>query len=157
MHFEIRIAFDKECCFLQEIYKNDYALCIQVILRNRVRLKMIYSYQSVVSFLKIGVTRAIFSLSGKTPFAQEISKIFFRITDILSDTFLTTSAEISSYSKLLFVLRFANAFATTVGKIFETSFSFHAKYHITGKFYFLFFSIFLLVLTRFFSGRKTEH
>ena len=108
-------------------------------------------------FLKIGVTRAIFSLSGKTPFAKEISKIFFRITDILSDTFLTTSAEISSYSKLLFVLRFANAFATTVGKIFETSFSFHAKYHITGKFYFLFFSIFLLVLTRFFSGRKTEH
>ena len=30
-------------------------------------------------FLKIGVTRAIFSLSGKTPFAKEMLRIFFSI------------------------------------------------------------------------------
>ena len=36
----------------------------------------------LLPFLKIGVTRAIFSLSGKTPFAKEILKICFRITNI---------------------------------------------------------------------------
>ena len=35
MHFETLIAFDKECCFLREIYKDDYTLCVQVILRDR--------------------------------------------------------------------------------------------------------------------------
>ena len=45
-------------------------------------------------FLKIGVTQAIFSLSGKTPFAKEILKICFRITNISSDTLLTTLADI---------------------------------------------------------------
>ena len=48
-------------------------------------------------FLKIGVTRAIFSLSGKTPFAKEILKICFKITYISSDTLWVTSADISSY------------------------------------------------------------
>ena len=43
LHFETRIAFDKECCFLQEIYKDDYTLCVQVFLRNRVRLRLVYS------------------------------------------------------------------------------------------------------------------
>ena len=40
---QTRIAFDKECFFLQESYKDDYTLSIQVILRNRVRLKLVYS------------------------------------------------------------------------------------------------------------------
>ena len=48
-------------------------------------------------FLKIGVTRAFLNLSGKTPFAKEILKICLRITNISSDTLLTTSADISSF------------------------------------------------------------
>ena len=60
--------------------------------------------------LKIGVTRTIFSLSRKISFAKEILKMRFRITNISSDAFLTTSADISSYPELLFVLRRANAF-----------------------------------------------
>ena len=38
-------------------------------------------------FLKIGITRAIFSLSGKTPFAKEVLNICFRITNISSSFF----------------------------------------------------------------------
>ena len=38
---------------------------------------------------------------------------------------------------------------TTIGKIFETSSSFHVKYRTKGKFLFLFSSSFLLVLTKF--------
>ena len=64
-------------------------------------------------FLRIGVTRAIFSLSGKIPFAKEILKICFRMTNISSDTPLTTSADISSYPELLFVLRLPNAFSSS--------------------------------------------
>ena len=63
-------------------------------------------------FSKIRVTRAIFNLSGKTPFAKEILKICFRVTNISSDTLLTTRADISSYPELFFVLRLANAFAS---------------------------------------------
>ena len=77
-------------------------------------------------FLKIRVTRAIFNLSGKTPFAKEILKICFRVTpfakeilkicfrvtNISSDTLLTTLADISSYAELFFLLRLANAFAS---------------------------------------------
>ena len=45
------------------------------ILRNRVRLKLVYSWLlECCFFLEIGVTRAIFSLSEKTPFAKEILK-----------------------------------------------------------------------------------
>ena len=38
---------------------------------------------------------------------------------------------------------------TTVDKIFETSSTFHVKYRTTGKFQFLFFGSFLLLLTKF--------
>ena len=38
---------------------------------------------------------------------------------------------------------------TTVDKIFETSSTFHVKYRTTGKFRFLFFGSFLLLLTKF--------
>ena len=38
---------------------------------------------------------------------------------------------------------------TTVDKIFETSSTFHVKYRTTGKFPFLFFGSFLLLLTKF--------
>ena len=63
-------------------------------------------------FLKIGFTRAVFSLSGKTPFAKKLLKICFRI-NISSVNLLTTSADISSYPKLLFSLRLANAFSSS--------------------------------------------
>ena len=63
-------------------------------------------------FLKIGVSRALSSLSGKTPFSKEILKICFKITNISSDTLLTTSVDISSYPELFFVLRLANAFSS---------------------------------------------
>ena len=46
-------------------------------------------------FLKIGVTQAIFSLSGKTPYAKELLKVCFRTTNISSDTLLITSADTS--------------------------------------------------------------
>ena len=64
-------------------------------------------------FIKIGVTRTTFSLSGKTPFAKEILKIYFRITNISSNTLLTTSADISSCTGFLFVLRLANTFSSS--------------------------------------------
>ena len=38
---------------------------------------------------------------------------------------------------------------TTVDKIFETSSTFHVKYRTTGRFQFLFFGGFLLLLTKF--------
>ena len=38
---------------------------------------------------------------------------------------------------------------TTVDKIFETSSTFHVKYHTAGKFQFLFFGSFLQLLTKF--------
>ena len=38
---------------------------------------------------------------------------------------------------------------TTVDKIFEISSTFHVKYRTTGKFQFLFFGSFLLLLTKF--------
>ena len=63
-------------------------------------------------FSKIRVTRAIFNLSGKTPFAKDILKICFTVTNISSDTLLTTRADLSSYPELFFVLRLANAFAS---------------------------------------------
>ena len=31
-------------CFLQEIYRDDYKLWVQVILRNKVRLRLVYSW-----------------------------------------------------------------------------------------------------------------
>ena len=67
----------------------------------------------LLPFLKIDVTRAIFSLSGKTPLAKEILKICFTITNTSSDTLLPTSADISSYPELLFILRLANAFSSS--------------------------------------------
>ena len=66
-----------------------------------------------VDFLKIVVTQAIFSLSGKTPFSKEILKTCFRTTNVSSDTLLITSADISSYPELLFVLTLANAFSSS--------------------------------------------
>ena len=62
-------------------------------------------------FYKIGVTQTIFNLSGKTPFAKEILKICFKMTNISSDTLLTNSADIWSYPELLFDLRLANLFS----------------------------------------------
>ena len=38
-------------------------------------------------FLKIGVSRALSSLSGKTPLSKEILKICFKITNISSEFF----------------------------------------------------------------------
>ena len=64
-------------------------------------------------FKKIIVIRSIFRLSGKTSFAKEILKICFRITNISSGTLLTTSADISSYPELLFVLKLANALSSS--------------------------------------------
>ena len=63
-------------------------------------------------FYKIGVTQTIFNLSGKTPFAKEILKICFKMTNISSDTLLTNSADIWSYPELLFDLRLANLFSS---------------------------------------------
>ena len=74
--------------FLQEIYRDDYKLWVQVILRNKV------------------------SHGGRLP-AIEILKLCFRITNISSGTFLITSADISSYPELLFVLKLANAFSSS--------------------------------------------
>ena len=64
-------------------------------------------------FKKIIVIRSIFRLSGKTSFAKEMLKICFRITNISSGTLLTTSADISSYPELLFVLKLANALSSS--------------------------------------------
>ena len=84
-------------------------------IRNKVRLRLVYSclLKSCFFFKKIGFTQTIFSFSGKTPFAKEILKICFRITNISSDAFLATSADISSCPELLFVLRLANAFSSS--------------------------------------------
>ena len=51
----------------------------------------------LLPFLKIGVTRAFFNLSGETLFAKEILEICFRITNISSGALLITSADISSF------------------------------------------------------------
>ena len=51
MHFENLIVFDKEYFFLQEICKEDYALCVEAILRNRVRLNLVYSWLLECFFL----------------------------------------------------------------------------------------------------------
>ena len=84
-------------------------------IRTKVRLRFVYSclLKSCFFFKKIGFTQTIFSFSGKTPFAKEILKICFRITNISSDAFLATSADISSCPELLFVLRLANAFSSS--------------------------------------------
>ena len=45
----------------QEIYKDNYTLRDQVILRNKLRLRLVYSWLLECCFLlKIGVTRATF-------------------------------------------------------------------------------------------------
>ena len=69
-YFETRIAFDKECCFLQEIYKDVYIMrSSNFEKQGKTEIGLQLVTRVVYSFLKIGVTQTIFSLSGKTPFA----------------------------------------------------------------------------------------
>ena len=56
------------------------------------------------------VTRAMFSLSGKTTFGKEILKMWLRVKNVLLEILCTTLADISSFPKLLLDFRLVNAF-----------------------------------------------